>query len=401
MSDVEGLLAAFSVGELARPSSAVPNIIDLSRALVWLAGAEDVEASAGSTALASMIGPSEHLVFVLVDGLGLNLLERLPANAFLSKHLATELRTVFPSTTAVAVTSLATSQWPNQHAVTGWWTHLPEVGASATILQFVKRSDQKSLRYHGLTLEQAFPAPSIMSKIARDTLALFPDKVGSSVYSTYFCGGKPRQSYRNLQEAVDITIKRVQSAGCPTYTYIYTSRIDDEAHRCGLGRPEVQAALFDMNRELERLAGGVGGRGRIVVSADHGFLDAGRPERHQIRWSDQVMSYLRFPPSGDARVMYLHMKEGAEFPIRQYFQRRFGERFLLITVDEAEELQLLGPGPISAEAKRRVGDLILISRGRDVIEYRPPGGNTGRIMSEASQHSGLTPAEMRVPLVVV
>jgi hypothetical protein len=400
MSDVERLLAAFSDGKLLRPSDEVPNIVDLSRALVCLAGAEGVETSAGSAALIDTIGSSDHLVFVLVDGLGMNLLERLPTNAFLPKHLIAELRTVFPSTTAVAVTSLATGQWPNEHAVTGWWTHLPEIGASATILQFVKRSDQKSLDRHGLTVEQTFPAPSAMSKVGRDTLALFPQRIGSSVYSTYFCGGKPRRGYRNLQEAVDITIKRVWSADQPTYTYIYTSRIDDEAHRCGLARPEVQAALSDMDRELERLACGIGGRGRLVVSADHGFLDAGKSEWHQIRWSDQFMTYLRFPPSGDARVMYLHIHEGAEAPVRHYFHKRFGERFLLLTVDEVEELGLLGPSPISAETKRRVGDLILISRGRDVIEYRPPG-NTGRIMSEASQHSGLTPEEMRVPLVVM
>lgn len=399
MSDVERLLAAFSGGELLRPSSEAPNLIDLSRALVGLAGAEDVEPSAGSAALVSAIGPSDHLVFVLVDGLGMNLLERLPANAFLSKHLVAELRSVFPATTAVAVTSLATGQWPNQHAVTGWWTHLPQIGASATILQFVKRSDQKSLDRHGVSVEQAFPAPSVMSKVCRDTLALFPHRINSSVYSTYFCGGKPRRSYRNLQEVVDITIKRIRSADQPTYTYIYTPRIDDEVHRWGLARPEVQAALSDMDRELERLACSVGDKGRVVVSADHGFLDAGKSERHQIRGSDQFMSYLRFPPSGDARVMYLHTHEGAEAPIRQYFRKRFGERFLLLTTDEAEGLGLLGPGPIAAETKRRVGDLILISRGRDVIEYRPPG-NTGRIMSEASQHSGLTPEEMRVPLVV-
>jgi hypothetical protein len=400
MSDVERLLAAFSDGELLRPSAEVPNLIDLSRALVCLAEGEGVETSAGSAALVSTIGSSDHLVFVLVDGLGINLLERLPANAFLPKHLVAELRTVFPSTTAVAVTSLATGQWPNKHAVTGWWTHLPEIGASATILQFVKRSDQKTLDRHGVSVEQAFPAPSVMSKVGRDAVALFPGRIGSSVYSTYFCGGKPRRSYRNLQEAVDMAIKRVQSAEQPTYTYIYTSRIDDEAHRCGLARPEVQAALSDMDRELERLACGIGNRGRLVVSADHGFLDAGKSERHQIRWSDQFMTYLRFPPSGDARVMYLHTREGAEAPVRQYFRKRFGERFLLLAVDEVEELGLLGPGPISVETRRRVGDLLLISRGRDVIEYRPPG-NTGRIMSEASQHSGLTPEEMRVPLVVV
>jgi hypothetical protein len=277
---------------------------------------------------------------------------------------------------------------------------LPEIGASATILQFVKRSDQKSLKYHGISLEQTFPAPPVLSKVERDALALFPERISASVYSVYFTGGKPKWGYRSLREAVDIAINRVRSADCSTYTYIYTSRIDDEAHRCGIGRPEVQAALADMNRELERLARGIGGRGRLGVSAHHGFLDANKSERHQIRWSDQLMAYLRFPPSGDARVMYLHIREGAEAPVRQYFRHRFGEKFLVLTVGEAEALGMFGPGPLSSETRRRVGDLLLISTGRDVIEYRPPGGNTNRIMLEASQHSGLTPEEMRVPLVV-
>jgi hypothetical protein len=155
-----------------------------------------------------------------------------------------------------------------------------------------------------------------------------------------------------------------------------------------------------MDRELERLAAGIGHRARIVVTADHGFLDADKEERYQIRIADPLLDYLRFPPSGDARVLYLHLREGAHDQVRHYFRRRFKGQFWLLTVDEVEELELFGPGPVAPEAKSRWGDLIAISKGRSVVEYRPPGNN-GRIMEEASQHSGLTPAEMRVPLAVV
>jgi hypothetical protein len=97
--------------------------------------------------------------------------------------------------------------------------------------------------------------------------------------------------------------------------------------------------------------------------------------------------------------MYLHLKEGAEDAVRQYFHRRFGDLFWLITIDEAAAIGLFGPGCIATPARQRFGDLIAISRGRDVIEYRLPGNN-GRIMEEASQHSGLTPEEMRIPLII-
>ena len=399
MSDVEALMAAFSSGALLRPTADALNLVDLSRAVAALAGARDVTPTPGSAAIADIIGPADHLVLVLVDGLGMNLLEQLPAGAFLRAQLAAELRTVFPSTTAVALTSLATGQWPGTHAITGWWTHLPQIGAAASILQFIKRSDRRSLTDHGVPAEQAFPAPSTFRQFSRDTLSLFPERIAHSVYSDYFCGGGPRRGYSNLREAVDSAIERVRHARHPTYTYFYTNRIDDEAHRWGIGRAEVQAAVFDMDRQLERLAAGIGEAGRIVIGADHGFLDAHRTEKHQIRVTDPIMDYLRFPPSGDARVMCLHVRDGGEDQVRDYFHQRCGDYFWVLTLDEVEALELLGPGLVSPEARRRFGDLMVISRGRHVIEYRPPGNN-GRIMEEASQHSGLTPEEMRVPLVL-
>ncbi len=399
MSDVSELIAAFNTGKFLPPSPEVLNIVDLSRAVASLVGADGVHLSPGSKAIQDLIGPIGHLVFVLADGLGMNFIEELSAASFLSRHLATELRTVFPSSSAVALTSIATGEWPSQHGITGWWTHLPEIESAATILSFTKRSDGRSLNHHGVAPDQAFPVPAVMGRVKRDTLALFPEQIADSVYSTYFSGGKPRLGYRNLPEAIDGVISRVKGADCPTYTYLYTPRIDEVAHRHSVGRPEVRAAVADMDREMERLKSGIGDRARLLVCADHGFLSAQGDARHEIRASDPLMSCLRFRPSGDARVMYLHLHEGTEQQVRERFRQRFGERFLLINVDEAEEQGLFGPGPISCTTKKRLGDLIVVSRGADVIAYRPPG-TVPRMLQEASHHSGLTPQEMRVPLII-
>ncbi|MDP6549216.1 MAG: alkaline phosphatase family protein [Dehalococcoidia bacterium] len=399
MSDVEKLLAAFESGALLRPSSEVPNLVDLSRAIALLAGSDQIQPTPLSAWFSDSIGSTDHLVFVLADGLGLTLIEGLPRGSFLSTHLAAELRTVFPSATAVALTSIGTGQWPARHGISGWWTHLPEIEAAATILPFVKRADGRSLTDRGVTPEQVFPAPPVMGDMTRDALALFPSHIAGSIYSAYFAGGKARQSYRGLHEAVDIIVERVRTADRPTYTYMYTPRVDETVHRCGVGHPQVRSALADLDRQMERLEAGLVGPSRLVLSADHGFLDVADGAKHQIRGSDPLMGLLRFTPSGDARVLYLHVCDGAHERVRARFRERFGERFLLIMVDEAEALELFGPGPILPQTRRRMGDLIAISAGTDVIEYRP-GSGPARITGDVSHHSGLTPSEMMVPLVI-
>ena len=398
MSDVDRLLAAFSSGSLLRPSPDVPNIVDLARALARMAGADGIGPDPGSEALAYLIGPSEHLVFVLVDGLGMDFIEELPADSFLATHLVTELKTVFPSTTAVALTSIATGEWPSKHAVTGWWTHLAETGSAAVVLKFVTRSGQ-SLAEHGVAAGQAFPLPSLMAGMRRDTLALFPASIVDSVYSVYASGNRARRGYRSFREAVDVLFTRARDAHSPTYTYLYIDRIDGVVHAHGTRHPEVKAALRNLDRALERLWQGLGGRARIVLTGDHGFLDVPGPLRHQIRPSHPLMASLRFPPSGDTRVMFLHTRDGAEERVRRHFRQRFGDRFLLITIEDAEALELFGPGALSPTTKERLGDLMALSNGPGVIEYHGTEG-ASRILSQAAQHSGLTPQEMRVPLVV-
>lgn len=400
MGDVNDLLAAFERGALLRPSREAMNLVDLARAVALSAGGEDVPTSPGAEKLAALVDPGRHLVLVLADGLGMNVLGLLPDSAFLPRHVAASLRTVFPSTTAVALTSLATAQWPAQHGVVGWWTHLPEIGTAATILQFATRSDHRPLSELGISPLQAFPAPSAFAGLRHDVLALFPERIAQGPYTDYFSGGRAVMGYRSLPEAVDIAVERVRRAEAPTFTYLYTHRIDETAHTYGVARPELRAALADLDREMERLAEGVAGKGRMALTADHGFLDSGEGRRHEIKAYDPLLGLLQHPPSGDARVVYLHAKSEAHAQIRGYFLHRFGPRFAVLTLEEAEALRLFGPERLSEGVRGRMGDLVAISLGADALEYRAAGGN-GRVMLEASQHSGLSPQEMLIPLVVV
>ena len=400
MSDVGRLVAAFEDGTLRRPLAAVPNLVDLAQACVMLCGAPGVEPSPNARQIAEAMGPSDHLVLVLIDGLGLNLVVGMAPDSFFRTHLLMPLQAVFPSTTAVSLTSLATGKWPNEHAITGWWTHVPEAGPTvASVLHFTSRSDRRPLAALGVPPEKVFPVPSVLGSLGRDTLSVVPERIAPSVYSAYFSGDTPRLGYKSFEGAVDAIIDRIEEASLSTFTYLYTDRVDGLAHTHGITRPEVSAAVSSLDRQMARLAKALAGRATLVASADHGFLDAPAGARHQIRVTDPLMALLRSPPSGDARVLYLHIRDGTDERVREYFGERFGERFALITVDEAETLELFGPGPLSDETRRRMGDFVAISTGEDVIAYHS-GSGIAKAMLEASQHSGLSPAEMCIPLIV-
>ncbi len=399
MGDIDSLLESFDAGTLLRPRHEGPSIVDLGRAVARLSGVSTVQETPSSRDIERRIGDPDHLVFVLLDGVGMNVMEGMPRDAFLPEHLDRELITVYPSTTAVALTSLATGQWPTTHAVTGWWTHLDQAGGPAVILRYVTRADNRDLAELGIQPESAFPVPSVLSQFKRDTQVLVPANLAESTYSRYFSSGRQIVGYSSVQDAVTIVTERVSAATESTFTYLYVHSVDSLAHVHGMNRPEVREALMEVDVGLARLRSALGDTTRIVMSADHGLLDAPVSARHTLRPSRDLAPLLRFPPSGDARVMYLHVWDWARERVRRYFERKFGDRFHLITVDEADELRLFGPEQLSLETRNRMGDLVAISAGTDMLEYLPDRG-PGQRSTLNCHHSGLTPEEMRVPLAI-
>jgi hypothetical protein len=399
MNDSERLLAAFSVETLIQPNAERLNIVDLARALAAAAGVDGVGDAPGIADLIGRIGQPDHLVFILADGLGLNLIHRLPEGSFLRRNLSGELRTVFPSSSSVALTSLATCEWPSHHAVTGQWTHIPELASTAGLLQYKLRQNGRSLLAAGFAPEKAFPLPALIAEFDRDVLALYPGSLIGSVSTAYFCGGVPHHGYHGLHQGLDAIVHHVEQADRPSYTYLYAPRIDQEAHHYGVTHHAVDAAVRELDHELTRLERKLAGKARVVLTADHGLLDAATSDRFFFRPSSDLFAHLKAPPSGDSRVMYLHTKYGAEDEVRQRLRQRLDERFFIITRDEANQLRLFGPEPLSAATSVRIGDLIVLSAGSETIEYLP-GDKVSRVPAINAHHSGLTPAEMLVPLIL-
>ena len=399
MRDVGRLEAELRAGRLLRPSEDTLNVVDFGNAVAAAVGASGRPVTRGAKTIAGLIGPAEHLVFVAADGFGMVTADSLDPGSFLRRHMAATLHTVIPSTTASAFTSMATGEWPARHAAVGWFTYVPKVDAVTTIIPFVRSVDESPLTDLGLTVAEALPIPSLLGGIERSSLSFVPAEFAYSTFSAYLSGGTPRTGYSSLAEAVEGVAARVWTATGPTFTYMYVPHVDMLGHEMGFSHPQTLAAAAAVGQALEALAAAVAGRARVVMTADHGGLDARGDDIHMISASDPLMGLLEHEPSGDSRVVYFHVRAGKETEFREVFRDRFGERFLLITVDEAEEMELLGPGCLSDETRRRLGSFVAVSLGADVLLYGWPSRSAeGKL--HVGYHSGLSPAEVLVPMIV-
>ncbi len=399
MSDADRLEQELRSGRLLRPSPDVLNLVDLANATAAAVGAGSRPLTSGAEKIAGMIGPADHLVLVAADGLGMALVDSLAADGFMRRHVAASLRTTFPSTTATAFTSLATGQWPNRHAALGWYTYIPDIDTVSTIIPFIRSDDGAPLTDLGLTIDRALPVPSHAAAVDRPLLSLLPSAFADSTFSGYVSGGRPRTGYDAPEEAVASIVAAVLSASGPTYTYLYVPDVDYAGHALGFSDARTLAAAAALERLLEGLAHRLAGRARIVVTADHGGLDADGERVHLLRTSDPLVRLLLREPSGDSRAVYFHVREGAEREFEDMFRDRFGDRFFLLTTGEAEEMGLFGPGLLSDEVRARLGTFVALSCGVDVILYDWPSRSEDD-HPFVGYHSGLTPAEMLIPLIV-
>jgi hypothetical protein len=141
------------------------------------------------------------------------------------------------------------------------------------------------------------------------------------------------------------------------------------------------------------------------LTADHGHVDTA-PE-FSVAFADhpELLGMLRVLPAGERRVVYLHPKPGALPDVLAYARDRLGEVAPAMLRDDAVELGLFGPGPLSERAAVRIGEVLLFPRRNlqliapvETVDGAPPPRPPTVFRG---LHGGLTADEAVVPLLAL
>lgn len=398
-ADVERVERWFRDGDLLHPfeGDAPPSTVDLARAIASIGGVPLSDQDTRAAELAERIGRDRPLLFVLVDGLGCVFDELATPGGLLAGAEGIQLRSVFPSTTAAALTTLATGAWPCQHGVPAWYTHLHHNDLTATILPFVERDSERKLQEFGIRPSEAFAYPSLMASMQGRLRTYHPRAISNSEFTTYLRGSAPTDPYDSLRDAAASVVSRIVEQDEPGIHYLYLPMVDSASHRDGPHASGTLRALEKVDRALGAISEQLDGRARIAISADHGELHVSAAEKSLFLPDDEMIDELHTPPHGEPRVPMFCVRSGREDAFAGQFRERWGRDWALLTLEEAEQLRLFGPTPLSRLAAERIGSHIAVSANRNILVYGEAGN---RVSALNGYHAGLRSEEMEIPLLL-
>lgn len=347
---------------------------------------------------ATELRPTRHIVLLLIDGLGFDFLLRQPPTGNLRRHLRGRLDSVFPTTTAAAVTAVTTGLAPQQHAITGWFMWLRELGMVTSILPFRSRAGGLDLERAGLSVRSLLGASSVFAEMNCSTAVLSPARIVDSAFSQATSGPARRIGYHDLDDLFARLTALITPADGPRFVYAYWPEFDALAHMKGVSGTEAQEHFHILDRAFgDFLDRSAGTDTCVLVTADHGFIDTG-PE-HYVHLADHpdLAACLSLPLCGEPRAAYCYVRPDRVNAFERYVGEVLQPYCDCVAAGELIEHGFFGLGPPHPQLAARVGDYVLLMKDRYVIKDYLAGE---RPFFFAGVHSGLSEAELRVPLVV-
>jgi len=340
---------------------------------------------------------TRKLVFVLIDGLGDAFLQRFGSGSALLAHRKQKLTSVFPSTTASAVTTTLTGLAPATHGLTGWFIHDRRFGGVIAPLPMMRRTGGPVRGL--LVLPRLFPYRTLFQRRKRASIFISPESLAFSPFSTRHSRGARVVPYRGIQgmnEAIIAAIGTLDGVG--GYVHAYYPVFDALSHTHGCTADEVVAQFRRIDAAFAQLIDRLQGSGTdVVVSADHGFTDS-PPERqvHLDTHHPAARDLLTAPLFGERRAAFCAVRPGAEADFQAFAAEALMGKAVLLRSQELLDSGLLGPGKTHRRLAERIGShTLLMEAGWTICDH--VAGERSHAM--VGVHGGLSAEEMWVPLI--
>jgi hypothetical protein len=373
-----------------RPDYAGGSLVNLVASLVASRGGTPLHAP-----LRNLRIPREatNLVLLIIDGLGDNYLQRRGGGGELARRRRGALTSVFPSTTASAITTSYTGRTPLEHGLTGWFTYFGEAGCVAAALPFRSRGDMTPLRARGVLPERIYATRGIFASLPVKSVVVTYREIIDSEYNRIHCSGAERLPYDTADELVAQVERAVKAGGERKFVYAYWPHYDATSHRYGCESPQAAAQLALIDAAFGELVRRLRGTQTLVVAtSDHGFIDVAPQEALEL--PPHLFPHLRFPLCGERRVAYCHVHSPRVFI--EEAKAWLGERADVMPSAQLVADGWLGPGEPHPRLKERIGDVALMMRGRYTVKDWTPGEPR---WLHIGNHGGTHEDEMTIPLI--
>lgn len=347
---------------------------------------------------ATQLGAARHIVLLVIDGLGQRTLANHPACPNLQRHAIGTMSSVFPSTTASAITTFMTGLAPAQHGLTGWHMHLEEIDQTLSILPLTPRYEAPKMRPEALP-PHLFEHASLFQKLNRECWVLAPKSIAGSPFNAWHSRGAKSIAYETMPEMFLRISDLLREEKTPRYIYAYYPDLDTHSHRYGTDSVQAQQTLATLDTVFGKFLRDVQGRDSwLIATADHGFIDS--PAERVISLDDrpQLAALLTRPLCGERRAAYCYVDEGNRNAFEAYIEQHLAHCVDLRRSSDLINAGWFGPPPYHPRLASRVGDYTLVMKDNWTIKDWLPGEKRYAMLGV---HGGISNDEMTVPLIAL
>jgi hypothetical protein len=345
------------------------------------------------------ITSSTNTILLVIDGLGYECLLKYGPGDILDTYLRRRISTVFPSTTASAVTTFMTGAAPQEHAVTGWFMYLKELGTVATTLPYRPRFGGESFGRAGIPLNVMVDQKAISEKINARSYIVTQKNLVDSDYSRGMSGSATTVGYSDMDDMFSQIRSIIQSSDEKKYIYAYWPELDGLAHQNGLKHPSVKQHLYALDHAIGEFYDSIlGTETTFIVTGDHGLIDRDENNILSMEKHPALAECLAAPLCGEPRVAYCYVHPGKEKQFEDYVSGKLAQYCELIPSGNLVEEGYFGLGTPHPKLHERIGHYTLMMKENYVISDLLPGEHRH---AQVAVHGGLSDDEIYVPLIVM
>lgn len=326
------------------------------------------------------VADASAVVVLVLDGLGWRQLEQRANVAPVLNSLAGgPISTVAPSTTATALSSIATGLTPAEHGILGY--RMLMRGAVTNMLRW---ATDEGVRRHDVPPREFQPARAFCGQ--RVPYVTSQELIGSSFSDAHLFGGVAH-GYRALSSLPVVVSELVRSGA--TFVHAYYPGVDKIAHERGFGE-FYDAELACADRMVDDLLNRLPRDAVVLVTADHGQVEV----RDRLLYpSDDLLRLIELQ-SGEGRMRWMHARPGAEVELFEAACEEFGGVAWVRRRSEAIAEGWFGPH-FPAPMNGRLGDVVIAPFAPVSLFEEADSGPFNLIC----RHGSLTEDEVLVPLI--
>ncbi len=351
----------------------------------------------------SELDDTNDIVLLVFDGLGYKFLEKHGKHTFMFKNLKGKITSVFPTTTASAMSCFYTGLAPQNHGVPAWFTYLKELGLISTILPMTIRGLNSSIINDNFKPEQLLKIESPFDTYPIKRIQVLPHEFLHSQYNVIFQGERTSvRYYKSLngffQKILD-TLK--EKSNSPRFILGYWPLIDGLAHVHGTDSNETLNHLEILDNSFENFMDQLKKSDiypKILATADHGLKNTVPEHNYYLKNHPILQDSLTMPLSGEGRTPFFYVRPSKVNQFENYIENNLSHAGVLHKSQDLITKGYFGKGTIHPRLFDRIGDYIFIMGDDYTLRDELLSDEKKKFIHKAN-HGSLSSEELYVPLI--